>query len=106
MIAAAKAAAHVSHMGMDLCRLEASARRAQQMVKRLDGLRRRLHADHDFQCLGARVVPCETAFGLEKHRVDGLRLEVAGEHKLLRIVHRQPGTDLIAVEGGLCIGRP
>jgi len=56
-----------------------------------DGPRRvvgRLHADHEFEALAARVVPGETAFRFEKHRIRRLRLELPFEHQTCRIVGR------------------
>ena len=56
--------------------------------------------------LRGRVVPGEAAFRLEKHRVDGLRLEFAVEHQERRIVRGELGADLLAVDRGLGVGRP
>ena len=56
-----------------------------------------MHAEHEFKRLRAAVVPAETAFRLEKHRVDGLRLEFAVQHQQVRIVRGKFGADLFAV---------
>ena len=74
--------------------------------KRFSGLVRRLHAEHELEVFGARVVPGEPAFRLEEHRVDGLRFEFAVEHQQRRIVRGQFGADLLAIGRGLGVGRP
>jgi hypothetical protein len=55
---------------------------AQEIANRFDRLLRRLHADHEFKRSAATVIPGKTGFGLEKHRIDGLRLELALEDQL------------------------
>ena len=81
MVAAAESAAHIGEEGVDTRRLERGAGFAEHKGKRLRGLVRRLHAEHELEVFGARIVPAEPAFRLEKHRIDGLRLEFAVEHQ-------------------------
>ena len=74
--------------------------------QRLGGFVRRLHAEHELEVLGTRVVPGEPAFRLEEHRVDGLRLELVVERQRRRIGRRKLGADPLAIDGRLGIGRP
>ena len=93
-------------MDFDVRRLERSPRVAEHVGKRFSGLVRRLHAEHELEVFGARVVPGEPAFRLEKHRVDGLRFEFAVEHQQRRIGRGKFGADLLAIGRGLGVGRP
>ena len=79
---------------------------AQQERDRLRGLVRRLHPEHELEVLAARVVPGETAFRLEKHRIDGLGLEFAVQHQQAGLLAGKLGADLLAVGRGLGVGRP
>ena len=78
---------------------------AEQERDRLGGLVGRLHAEHELEIPAARVVPGETAFRLEKHRIDGLGLEFAVQHQKAGIVRCEFRADLLAIGRGLGIGR-
>ena len=107
MVAPAKAAADIGELGVDARRLERSAGLAEQERDRLGGLVGRLNAEHEFEFAVLGVVPAETAFRLEKHRIDGLGLEGRGRapaspgssHRVQRVsarhgprpCHRAPG---------------
>ncbi len=97
MVAAAEAAAHIGELRVDARRLEGRARLAQHERDRLRDLVRRLHPEHEFEILAAGVVPGDAAFRLEKHRIDGLGLELAIQHQQGRILRGKLGADLLAV---------
>src|SRR5215211_8815768 len=104
MVAPAESAAHVGKLSFDLGWLERSPHVAQHIGKRFSGLVRRLHAEHELEVFGARIVPAESSFRLEKHRVGGLRFEFAVEHQKVWIVRRKLLADLLAIGGGFGIG--
>ena len=106
MVASAESAADMREMRVDARRLEGVASFTQKECDRVRGLVRRLHAEHELEVLAAPVVPGETAFRLEEHRVHGLRLEFAVQHQEGRIVRRKLGADLLAVGGGFGIFAP
>src|ERR1700676_3563304 len=106
MIASTESAAHIGKQGLDVRRLEWSPHVAQHICKRFSGVVRRLHAEHEFEVFGARIVPAETAFRLEKHRIDGLRFEFAVEHQKVWIARRKLRADLLAEGWGFGIGPP
>src|SRR5712691_7706680 len=85
MVASTESAAHIGKQGFDVRRLERSPRVAEHIGKLFSGLVRRLHAEHEREVFGARVVPGEPAFRLKEHRVDGLRFELAVKHQQRRI---------------------
>ena len=62
-------------------RLERLACLAEQKRNRGGGLVWRLHPEHELEDLAVRVVPGETAFRFEEHRVDRLGLEFPVEHQ-------------------------
>ena len=105
VIAPAEAAADIGELGVDARRLEGGAGVAEQIRDRFRGLVGRLHAEHEFEAAALPVVPGETGFRLEKHRVDRLGLELAVEHQQVRIVGRQLAADLLAIDRGLGVGR-
>ena len=106
MIAAAEAAADIGELSVDRGRLERVAGLAQQKRDRGRGLVGRLHPEHQLEAFAVRVVPGETAFRLEEHRVDGLGLEFPVEHQQGRIVPGEQRPDLLAVGRALGVGRP
>ena len=106
MVASTESAAHIGKQGLDVRRLERSPRVAEHIGKRFSGVVRRLHAEHELKVFGARIVPAEPAFRLEEHRVDGLRFEFAVEHQQRRTGRGKLGADLLAISGGLGVGRP
>src|SRR5260370_23338590 len=106
MVASAESAAHISKQGFDVRRLERNPRVAEHVCKPFSGLVRRLHAEHELEVFGARVVPGEPAFRLEKHRVDGLRFEFAVKHQQRRTGCGKLGADLLAMGCGFGVGAP
>src|SRR5262249_8937574 len=72
----AECAAAIGKIGVDVSGFEARLRVAQQIGDRFCRLVRRRHADNEFELLAAGVVPGKTAFRLESHRVDRLRLDI------------------------------
>src|SRR5262249_6861951 len=101
VVAAAETAAHIGELHVDTRRRMWGFGCAQQESHRLRGIVRRLHADDKLEALAARVVPGESAFRLEKHRIHRLRLELSLEHQARRIVCCKLGADVFAVTGGL-----
>jgi hypothetical protein len=65
-----------------------------------------LHANNKFKILAARVIPGNSAFRLEKHRIDRLRLKFAIEHQECRIIGCEFGADLFPITRGFRIGLP
>ena len=104
VVAPSEAAAHIGEVGLDVLGLERGLGLAQQGGDRLRALVGRLDAEHEFQLAALAVVPAETAFGLEEHRVDRLGLEASVQHQKVRICFRQFGADLLAVLGRLAVG--
>ena len=92
-------------MRVDVRRLEGALRLPSRYAIDFRVLVRGLHAEHEFEVFVAGVVPGEAAFRLEKHRVDGLGLEFAVQHQQGRIVRREFGADLLAIDRGLGVGR-
>ena len=88
-------------MGEDLGRLEFGPRVAEQKGEQLSRFLRRLHAEHDLELKRACVVRGDAGLRLEKHRVDGLRFELAVEDQQIRAVGGKLGADLVSVEGRL-----
>src|SRR5262249_28006293 len=76
----AEAAAEMGEMTVDARRPKWRAGFAEQERNRFRDLVRRLRADHELEACPARIEPGETAFRLQKHRVDRLDLEIAVEH--------------------------
>src|SRR5262249_54849381 len=66
----------------------------------------RRHADNEFELLAAGVVPAKTAFRLESHRINRLRLEFPVQHQKCRIGGREYRADLFAIGRGFGIGLP
>ena len=93
-------------MGLDMRRLERSLCFVEHIRERFGGVVGRLHAEHELEILSPAVVPGEPAFRLEKHRVDGLRLELTVQHQERRIGRGQIGADLLAIDRRLGVGRP
>src|SRR5258705_13112307 len=106
MVASTKSTAHIGKQGFDVRRLERNPRVAEHVCKRFSGLVRRLHAEHELEVFGARVIPGEPAFRLEKYRVDGLRFELAVEHQQRRIGRGQFRADLLAMSCGFGVVAP
>ena len=106
VIAAAKAAADISELGIDGRWLEGLPCFTQQEPNRGGGLVWRLHPEHELQDLAVQVVPGKTAFRLEEHRVDRLGLEFPVEHEYGGIVLGQEPSDLLAIDGTFRIGCP
>src|SRR6266478_9077259 len=106
MVASTKSTAHIGKQGFDVRRLERNPRVAEHVCKRFSGLVRRLHAEHELEVFGARVIPGEPAFRLEKYRVDGLRFELAVEHQQRRTGRGKLGANLLAKSGGLGVSHP
>ena len=104
MVASAEPAAHIGKQGFDVRRLERSPHVAQHLCKRFSGLVRRLHAEHELEVFGGRIVPAESGFRLEKHRIDGLRFEFAVERQKVWIGRRKLRADLLAIGGAFGIG--
>src|SRR6476660_6141761 len=106
MVASTESAAHIGKHGFDVRRLERNPHVAEHVCKRSSGLVTRLHAKHELEIFGARVVPGEPAFRLEKHRVDRLRFEFAVQHQNGRIARGKLGADLLAMGCGFGIAEP
>src|SRR5215213_5314761 len=104
MIVTVETPADMGEMRVDPGRPERPAAAAEEIGDRLDGFLRRLNADHELERPPVAVIPAETGFRLEKHRVDRLRLEFAVQHQLVRMARGKLGADLLAVERGPCIG--
>src|SRR6476660_3196180 len=69
MVASTESAAHIGKQGFYVRWLERSPRVAEHVCKCFSVLVRRLHAEHELEVFGARIVPAEPAFRLEEHRV-------------------------------------
>ena len=70
MVASAESPAAIGKIAVDACRFESRLGVAEQIGDRFRGLVRRLHANDKFEVLAAGVIPGDSAFQLEKHRVD------------------------------------
>jgi hypothetical protein len=110
-VAPAESAAARGKIGVDASRFEGGLGVAEQIGDRARGFVGRLHADNEFEVLAAGVIPGKTAFRLESHRVDRLRLEFAIEHQECRIVGCKVRADPFAIGRGFGIslsgrGRP
>ena len=106
VVAPAKSAAHICEMRVDMRRLEVGAGVAQQSCDGGCGVVRRLHAEHEFEVFALGVIPGETAFGLEKHWINGLGLEFAVENEKIWSVGLKFGADLFAVACRIGVGGP
>jgi hypothetical protein len=97
MIASAETAAHIGELHVDARWLVRGVGFAEQEGDRLGSLIGRLHTDDELKVLAASVVPSKSAFRLEKHRVDRLRLKLPLQHQMRRIVGRKLSANVFAV---------
>src|SRR5260370_30013824 len=104
--ASTEPAAHIGKQGFYVRRLERNPRVTEHVCKPFSGLVRRLHAEYEREVFGARVVPGDAAFRLEKHRVDRLGLEFAVQRQNGRIARCKFRADLLAMGCGFGIGAP
>src|SRR5438067_13742815 len=102
MVAAAEATAQISEARVDARRFVRGVGFAEQKGDGLGDVVGRLRAGDEFESL-ASVVPGETAFWLEKHRIGRLRLELPLQHEPRRIVRRKLGAEVFDVSGGFCV---
>ena len=71
MVASPESAAHIGKQGFYVRRLARNPRVAEHVCKRFSGLVRRLHAEHELEVFGARVVPGEPAFSAPSRPAEG-----------------------------------
>ena len=106
VVAPAEAAAHVGEVRVDAGRLEGSTGFAEHEGDGLGRVVRRLHAEHELELAAVAAEPGEAGFGLQEHRVDRLRLELAIEHQERGVLGGELSPDLLAVDGALgVVGR-
>src|SRR2546430_16090361 len=106
MVASTESAAHIGKQGFYVRRFERNPRFTEHVCKPFSGLVRRLDAEYEREVFGARVVPGDAAFRLEKHRVDRLGLEFAVQRQNCRIACCKFGADLLAMGCGFGVGAP
>ena len=106
VIASAKSTPDIGELSVYGRRLERRLGFAQKKSNRSGGLVRRLHAQHQLEILAGGIVPRETAFRLEKQRVNGLGLELAVEHQQGRSAACELRADFLTVSRAFGINCP